>query len=119
MSRVRVSSPAPSTPAPSTPAPSSQLPPSTRRPMVNERDLEVRDGRRLHIYDTRADVAEARLTVFWHHGTPNLGEPPAPLLPTSPERGIRCVSHDRPGYGGSTPHQGRNVASSAADVAAI
>ena len=87
--------------------------------MVNERDLESSDGRRLHLYDTRADDAEARLTVFWHHGTPNLGEPPVPLLPTSAERGIRWVSHDRPGYGGSTPHPGRDVASAAADVAAI
>jgi pimeloyl-ACP methyl ester carboxylesterase len=87
--------------------------------MVNERDLELSDGRRLHLYDTRADDAEARLTVFWHHGTPNLGEPPEPLLPASAERGIRWVSHDRPGYGGSTPHPGRDVASAAADVAAI
>src|ERR1700682_3079385 len=109
MSRVRVSSPAPSSP----------MPPSTSRPMVKERDLESSDGRRLHLYDTRADDAEARLTVFWHHGTPNLGEPPVPLLPTSAERGIRWVSHDRPGYGGSTPHPGRDVASAAADVAAI
>jgi pimeloyl-ACP methyl ester carboxylesterase len=29
------------------------------------------------------------------------------------------VSYDRPGYGGSTPNQGRNVASAAADVASI
>jgi pimeloyl-ACP methyl ester carboxylesterase len=35
------------------------------------------------------------------------------------ERGIRSVSHDRPGYGGSTPHPGRDVASAAADVASI
>ena len=87
--------------------------------MVNERDLELNDGRRLHIYDTREDDAEARLTVFWHHGTPNLGEPPAPLLPTAADRGIRWVSHDRPGYGGSTAHPGRDVASAAADVSAI
>ena len=86
---------------------------------MRETDLELSDGRRLHIYDTGGDVPDATLTVFWHHGTPNLGEPPAPLLPTSVQQGIRWVSYDRPGYGGSTPHAGRDIASAAADVAAI
>jgi pimeloyl-ACP methyl ester carboxylesterase len=71
------------------------------------------------MYDTRADDSGAALVVFWHHGTPNLGEPPEPLLPTAAERGIRWVSYDRPGYGGSSPHPGRDVGSAAADVAAI
>jgi pimeloyl-ACP methyl ester carboxylesterase len=57
--------------------------------------------------------------IFWHHGTPNLGEPPEPLLPAATQRGIRWVSYDRPGYGGSTPHPGRDVASAAADVSAM
>ena len=87
--------------------------------MVNQTDLELSDGRRLHIYDTRADDAEASLAVFWHHGTPNLGEPPEPLLSTATERGIRWVSYDRPGYGASAPHPGRDVASAAADVSTI
>ena len=86
---------------------------------MNETDLELSDGHRLHIYDTRPGDADASLTIFWHHGTPNLGEPPEPLLPTSAQRGIRWVSYDRPGYGGSTPHPGRDVASAAADVATI
>ena len=73
------------------------------------------DGRTLRAYDVPAD--EPRLTVFWHHGTPNVGTPPEPLLPMSHE--IRWVSYDRPGYGGSTPHLGRDVASAALDVAAI
>lgn len=34
-------------------------------------------------------------------------------------RGIRLISYDRPGYGGSTPHPGRKVADAAKDVAAI
>ena len=86
---------------------------------MKEIDLELTDCRRLHVYDTGTDVPDAGLTVFWHHGTPNLGEPPAPLLPTSVQRGIRWVSYDRPGYGGSTPHPGRDIASAAADVAVI
>ena len=86
---------------------------------VDQRDLQLSDGRRLHIYDTGADVARARLAIFWHHGTPNLGEPPGSLLLPAAQRGIRWVSYDRPGYGGSTAHPGRDVASAAADVAAI
>jgi pimeloyl-ACP methyl ester carboxylesterase len=73
----------------------------------------------MHIYETRADDADASLTIFWHHGTPNLGEPPEPLLTAAAQRGIRWVSYDRPGYGGSTARGGRDVASAAADVAAI
>jgi pimeloyl-ACP methyl ester carboxylesterase len=87
--------------------------------VVKETDLELSKGRRLHIYDTRSDNGDARLAVFWHHGTPNLGEPPQPLLPAAAERGIRWVSYDRPGYGGSTPHPGRVLASAAGDVVAI
>jgi pimeloyl-ACP methyl ester carboxylesterase len=87
--------------------------------LVNETDLQLSDGRRLHIYDTGADVVDARLAIFWYHGTPNLGEPPEPLLPAAIRRGIRWVSYDRPGYGGSSPHPGRDVASAAADVSAL
>jgi pimeloyl-ACP methyl ester carboxylesterase len=87
--------------------------------VVNETDLELSDGRRLHVYDTGAADVKKSLAVFWHHGTPNLGEPPEPLLPTAAQRGIRWVSYDRPGYGGSTADPGRDVASAAADVSAI
>src|SRR6185312_12557012 len=44
---------------------------------------------------------------------------PAPLFASAAERDIRWVSHDRPGYGRSTPQPGRDVASAAADVASI
>jgi pimeloyl-ACP methyl ester carboxylesterase len=87
--------------------------------VVTETDLRLSDGRSLHIYDTRADDADARLAVFWHHGTPNIGAPPEPLIPAAAERGIRWVSYDRPGYGRSTPHPGRDVASAAADVSSV
>src|SRR5215217_1819996 len=85
------------------------------RLVVTQTDLLVSDGRTLHAYDALADGVDARLAVFWHHGTPNLGAPPEPLLPAAAERGIRWVSYDRPGYGGSTPHPGRDVASAAAE----
>ena len=77
------------------------------------KEIELRlGGRVLHAYDTGGD---ATLTVFWHHGTPNIGQPPEPLF----RKSIRWVSFDRPGYGGSTRLPGRSVGSVAADVAAI
>ena len=87
--------------------------------MVTETDIDLSDGRTLHIYDTREDDADARLAVFWHHGTPNTGAPPEPLFPAAAQFGIRWVSYDRPGYGGSAPRPGRDIASAADDVAGI
>jgi pimeloyl-ACP methyl ester carboxylesterase len=84
-----------------------------------EVDLQLGDGRTLHVYDTGAEATDGRLAVFWHHGTPNIGAPPEPLFPAAARLGIRWVSYDRPGYGGSTPYQGRDVASAAPDVAAV
>jgi pimeloyl-ACP methyl ester carboxylesterase len=87
--------------------------------VVTEIDLELDDGRTLHVYDTGAGGTDGRLAVFWHHGTPNIGAPPDPLFPDAARLGIRWVSYDRPGYGGSTPYPGRHVASAAPDVAAV
>jgi pimeloyl-ACP methyl ester carboxylesterase len=84
-----------------------------------ELDLELGGGRTLHVYDTSGDGGDARLVVFWHHGTPNTGDPPVPLFPAAARHGIRWVSYDRPGYGGSTPRPGRDVASAAADISGI
>jgi hypothetical protein len=48
--------------------------------VLTETDLKLSDGRTLHVYDTGADDADGRLAVFWHHGTPNIGAPPEPLI---------------------------------------
>jgi hypothetical protein len=53
------------------------------RRVVTQTDLLPRDGRTLHAYDALADGADVRLAVFRHHGTPNLGAPPEPLLPAA------------------------------------
>jgi pimeloyl-ACP methyl ester carboxylesterase len=84
--------------------------------MLTETDLTLPDGATLHVYDTNQGDA---LTVIWHHGTPNIGAPPEPLFAASERLGIRWVSYDRPGYGGSTSRPGRNVASAATDTAAV
>jgi pimeloyl-ACP methyl ester carboxylesterase len=54
-----------------------------------------------------------------HHGTPGARLLFNPWAADAQARGIRLIGYDRPGYGGSTPHPGRTVASAAADVAAI
>jgi pimeloyl-ACP methyl ester carboxylesterase len=92
--------------------------------MVTEADIRLADGRVLHAYDTRADESATSpgapgVAVFWLHGSPNVGSPPEPLFAAAAANGLRWVSYDRPGYGGSSPQVGRTVASAAADVAAI
>jgi pimeloyl-ACP methyl ester carboxylesterase len=82
-------------------------------------EFDVKSGERnLHAYDTGNGSAD-HLTVFWHHGTPNIGTPPRPLFDVSEQLGIRWVSYDRPGYGGSSPKPGRSIASAADDVAVV
>jgi pimeloyl-ACP methyl ester carboxylesterase len=94
--------------------------------MVTEARIRLADGRTLHTYETRADGTVGRpatsgspVAVVWQHGSPNIGSPPEPLFAAAEASGLRWVSYDRPGYGGSSPHDGRTVASAAADVAAI
>lgn len=65
----------------------------------------------LRLYDTGGDG----LPIVWHHGTPNVGSPPEPLF----RAGLRWVSYDRPGYGGSPARQGRDMASAAAYTASV
>jgi pimeloyl-ACP methyl ester carboxylesterase len=69
----------------------------------------------LHWYDH----GDGDLVVMWHHGTPNIGAPPAPLFAAAARLGIRFISYDRPGYGGSAPRPGRTIASAAEDAAAV
>ncbi|GLX99371.1 alpha/beta fold hydrolase [Herbidospora sp. NBRC 101105] len=83
-----------------------------------ELDVEVAEGRTLHVYDT-APAASELLPVLWHHGTPSLGAPPEPLFAAADRLGLRWVSFDRPGYGRSDVAPGRTVASVAADAAAV
>ena len=82
--------------------------------MITETDIALADGRTLHVYDTGA--ADTELTVYWHPGTPQIGLPPADVVARP---GVRWISHDRPGYGGSTAQPGRTAASVAGDVAQV
>ncbi len=83
-------------------------------------DLTLTDGRVLRVHDVdTTNGADDALVVFWFHGTPNIGTPPAPLADAAERHRIRWVGYDRPGYGTSTPRPGRTVGSAAEDVAAI
>ncbi len=78
---------------------------------VTESDVDLGDGHVLHVYDTgrpgaRDPAGVEPLVVVWHHGTPNIGAPPRPLFGAAARLGIRWVSYDRPGYGGSTAAPG-------------
>lgn len=75
-------------------------------------DLQLPDGRTLRVHDS----GSAGPPVFWLHGSPQTGDLLPPLLAVP---GVRLLSYDRPGYGGSTRLPGRDVAAAAADVAAV
>jgi pimeloyl-ACP methyl ester carboxylesterase len=80
---------------------------------MSELDVTLRDGRTLHLYDEGDPGGKA---VVSHHGTPGCGLLYPPDLELARERGLRIVSYDRAGYGGSTPSPGRTVAGVAADI---
>jgi pimeloyl-ACP methyl ester carboxylesterase len=82
------------------------------------RDLVLDGGRKLHVYAEEAFDHE-RLAVFWPHGTSDIGLPLAPLFADAARLGLRWIGYGRPGYGGSTPREGRHVVSAARDVARL
>jgi pimeloyl-ACP methyl ester carboxylesterase len=76
-------------------------------------DVTTADGRRLR-YETTG--APDGAPVFLLHGTPGSRIGPKPRSGVLYRLGIRLISYDRPGYGGSTRHPDRSVADCAADV---
>jgi pimeloyl-ACP methyl ester carboxylesterase len=80
---------------------------------MTELDVTLRDGRTLHVYDNGDPTGNA---VVLHHGTPGSGLTYPPDLELARERGLRTVSYDRAGYGGSTPNPGRSVVDVVADI---
>lgn len=80
--------------------------------------LQVRlaDGR---VLDVVLLGPEDGAPVFVHHGTPGAAGVFGALVEVGTERGLRHIAYSRPGYGGSTRHPGRTVASCAGDVLAI
>jgi pimeloyl-ACP methyl ester carboxylesterase len=77
--------------------------------------VELTDGRRLAGW-TAGAVSEA---VLFHVGTPSAGIPYPPLVTEAARHGLRFVTYSRPGYAGSSRHEGRSVSDCAGDVAAL
>lgn len=83
---------------------------------TNSHTISTEDGRKIQILETGQPDGAA---ILVHHGTPSARLLFDPWIKDAESRGIRLISYDRPGYGGSTPQPGRTVASAAKDVAAI
>ncbi len=79
-------------------------------------EIENLDGRVL----TFAVTGDPQgMPVFLLHGTPGSRKGPKPRSTVLFRQGVRLISYDRPGYGGSSRHESRKVADAAADVKAI
>jgi pimeloyl-ACP methyl ester carboxylesterase len=81
-----------------------------------EHVVHTPDGRRLQVLE---DADPRGIPVLAHNGTPNCRRMPSQAIAEAAARGIRLISYDRPGYGGSTRHPDRSVADCCGDVAAI
>jgi pimeloyl-ACP methyl ester carboxylesterase len=81
-----------------------------------ERTVRTSDGRILAVEDAGDPDGPV---VLVHGGTPNSRHLYGPSVADAAQRGLRLISYDRPGYGGSTPHPGHSIADCAGDVRAI
>ena len=72
-----------------------------------ERTVRTPDGRTLAVEDA-GDPAGRPVLV--HMGSPNSRHMYGPNVADAAGRGLRLISYDRPGYGGSTPQPGHSVA---------
>jgi pimeloyl-ACP methyl ester carboxylesterase len=80
------------------------------------RRVTAPDGRTLLV---REAGVTGGIPVVIHHGTPGSSLLYRVHELEAEDAGLHLVSYDRPGYGGSTRHEGRSVADCAADVEAI
>jgi pimeloyl-ACP methyl ester carboxylesterase len=81
-----------------------------------ERTVRTPDGRTLAVEESGDPAGQP---VLVHMGTPTPRRFYGPHVRDAAARGLRLISYDRPGYGGSSPQPGRTVADCAADVRAI
>jgi pimeloyl-ACP methyl ester carboxylesterase len=87
--------------------------------VTTRHEIRLSHGRLLVAHDAGDGDGSAQLTVLVHHGSPHTGALYEPLLSMAAQRRIRLVAYARPSYGGSSPNEGRSVASAAADVSAL
>ena len=80
------------------------------------RSVKTPDGRTLTV---REGGDPDGVPVLAQNGTPGSSLLHEAHLRDAEEKGIRLFSYDRPGYGGSSRHEGRSVADCASDIAAV
>ena len=83
---------------------------------TNSRTISMENGRKIRIIEAGQSGGAP---ILAHNGTPGSRLLYHLWIEDALSRGIRLISYDRPGYGGSTPLPGRTVASAAEDVAVI
>lgn len=83
---------------------------------MTSHEVKAPDGRTLAVRETGDPGGPA---IVAHHGSPGAGLFFRTETESAQQRGLRLITYDRPGYGGSSPHEGRTIADAAADVAAI
>ena len=83
---------------------------------MEEHEVTKQDGRVLKVLE---DGDRMGRPVLVHNGMPNSRLLFAPDVRSAQRLGIRLISYDRPGYGGSTRRPGRSVADCAEDVRTI
>jgi pimeloyl-ACP methyl ester carboxylesterase len=83
---------------------------------MEEHEVATWDGRVLKVLEDGDRVGRP---VLVHNGMPNSRLLFAADVRSAQRLGIRLISYDRPGYGGSTRQPGRSVADCAEDVRAI
>jgi pimeloyl-ACP methyl ester carboxylesterase len=74
------------------------------------------DGRELEVH---RDGPEDALPLVFHYGTPNAPVEFPLLREAADARGWQVVTYARPGYAGSSRHEGRSVADAVGDVETI
>jgi pimeloyl-ACP methyl ester carboxylesterase len=85
--------------------------------MVSDADqVQLPDGRRL---DVRISGPDDGTPLVFHHGTPGARTTVRLLERAAHERGLRLVAASRPGYGGSSRHEGRRVVDVVPDTQAV
>jgi pimeloyl-ACP methyl ester carboxylesterase len=84
--------------------------------LMNEHRLATADRRTLHVLEAGEKTGR---TVLVHHGTPNSRLFFGRDVERAERDGIRLISYDRPGYGGSTPQPGHTIADCVEDVRTI
>ncbi len=83
---------------------------------MREHQVQTPDGRTLQVVE---DGDPGGRPVLVHNGTPNSRLLYSRDVEVAQRQGVRLISYDRPGYGGSSPRPDRKVADCAEDVRAI